>query len=197
MMDMKASELKTITMGEFMYGKGYLGLFTEAFSSADVMGVRNSGYIVEFEIKVTKQDLRNELKSIQCALSNDMRGCYSNSKFFKHELYLGKTKDRYTYETVGYKPNLFYFIVPIELEKIAVEGVKGTPYGVYCHGKWEYFLTFYKGTDREQTQSREGRGLKESVKATHIHKNKITDEQMRRLIRKASTELYETRKRVV
>jgi hypothetical protein len=190
--NMKASELKTITMGEFIYGKGYMGLFTEGLGNGDVVGIRNSGYIVEFEIKVDKQDLRNEIKAIQCAIANDMRGCYSNSKFYKHEKYLGFRKDRYTYDWVGYKPNLFYFVVPIEFESIAVDGVKGTPYGVYCHGDWEYTLHFSSGD-----QQRIGRGFKESVKAKPIHKEKITYIQMQSIVRKATTELYETRKRLL
>lgn len=119
-----------------------------------------------------------------------MRGCYSNSKFYKHEKYLDKCKERYTYETVGYKPNLFYFVVPIELEKIAVDGVQGTPYGVYCHGHWEYTLHFQSGD-----QQRVGRGFKESIKAKPLHKEKITYIQMESIVRKASTELYETRKK--
>lgn len=188
---MNAKELKTITMGEFIYGKGYLGLFTEGLGNGDVVGIRNSGYIVEFEIKVTAQDLRNELKCIQCVLSGSMKGVYSNSKYYKHELYLGKRINTWGYADADYKPNLFYFVVPIELEKIAVEGVRGTPYGVYCQGDWEYTLHFSSGD-----QQRKGIGFKESVKAKPIHKEKITESQMRRVVRKAATELYETRNRV-
>jgi len=188
---MKASELKTITMGEFIYGKGYMGLFTEGLGNGDVVGIRNSGYIVEFEIKVDKQDLRNEIKAIRCAIANDMRGCYSNTKFYKHEVYLD-VKGRYLNELTGYKPNLFYFVVPIEFELIAVDGVNGTPYGVYCHGNQEYTLHFASGD-----QQRTANGFKESVKAKPIHKDKITYEQMKSVVRKATTELYETRKKIL
>lgn len=183
-------------MGEFIYGKGYMGLFTEGFGNGDVVGVRNSGYIVEFEIKVTAQDLRNEIKSIQGALCGDMRLSYSRSKFYKHEKYLGKDMSKYGYVDTSYRPNLFYFVVPIELEKIAVDGVKGTPYGVLCQGNWTWTYHFTGFHRNGETEERPGYGFKESVKATLIHKEKISNEQMKRLVRKATTELYETRRRI-
>lgn len=184
---MKANKLKTLIMGEYIYGKGYIGLFTEA-GYADVLGIRNSRFLVEFEIKVSKSDLQRELNCIQEALMGKIMHP-KTCKYRKHQGYLlNKT---YWGATAIYRPNLFYFVVPMELEKIAIEGVKDTPYGVLAYGDWEYILHFSSGD-----QTREGHGFKESVKAKHIHKEKKDEKFMVSLIRKATVELYETRKKL-
>lgn len=190
---MDSKKLKTLVMGEFIYNKGYIALFTESWGACDVLGIRRSRYVVEFEIKVSKSDLAKEIACIKGAVNKT--GCHGRRcKFLKHKEYLlNETWNPYL---SIYRPNYFYFVVPMELERNAIEGVAGTPYGVMAYGEWTYELEFYKGTPRYEVQTRNAHGFKESVKAKPIHKEKVSDERMIDLIRKASTELYETRKKL-
>src|SRR5258706_12817754 len=184
---MKSSELKTEIMREYIYGKGYLGLFTESWGACDVLGVRRSLFLVEFEVKVSRSDLLGEINCIHKALGRDIK-FNSGTKFYKHQSYL-RPSETYFGKVDGYKqysPNQFYFVVPNELALTAAQGVTGTPYGVIAYGVYN---TGYQ--NRHQMT-----GLHEVVKAQYLHKNKLDPENMMRLVRKSSVELYETRKKL-
>lgn len=172
-------------MGEYIYGKGYLALFTESWGNSDVLGIRNSGFAVEFEIKTTYADFRNELLTIQSVLKKEVS---RKPKYIKHKEYL--TNESYNqYYTNFYRPNLFYFVVPMELEEMGVQGVTGTPYGLMAYGDFSYTISTSYGEKEIKNH-----GFKETIKPKYIHRDKIKDDVVLSLIRKASTELYETRK---
>lgn len=76
------------------------------------------------------------------------------SKISKHEEYINpvkyrQEKHRYIYDDYRYVPNMFYFVVPEKLVDLAIEGTKGTKYGVIaydgCRHKNDHAGYFYEG----------------------------------------------------
>lgn len=131
----------------------YYGAATEVASAnnADILTLDFRNRCVEFEIKVSKQDLRNELIGARMAWglekeedhyvwgeekgwNGEMRRvrkpCKKFDKLPKHTRYrMHYMRDDRDY---GYfVPHKFYFAVPHELVDYAKEMVKGTPYGVF------------------------------------------------------------------
>jgi hypothetical protein len=118
--------------------------------NADFLAVKWTWDITEFEIKLSRQDLRGEVNAIKEAMTNaiheqvemwngtrqrirkDIK--HSQSKVEKHHHYLVEfRKDWYTGEPQQdlFRPNLFYFAVPNELVGYAVEITQGMKYGVF------------------------------------------------------------------
>src|SRR4051794_10602086 len=123
------------------FGTNYTGAVYEAanLSNADVIGVKYDGKISEFEIKVSRADLRGELAAIRAALVPDSVEQVempwgsprqrvrtdiklSHTKIMKHRHYLFEhMKDEYNGREFFY-PNTFYFAVPSDLVVQALEG---------------------------------------------------------------------------
>lgn len=105
----------------------------------DVFAIRRNGYMVEFEIKVTRADLMREIKLSKCA--QPIKYSKNWVKWEKHARYL-KRQIEHTpsiYDSIpGYNniqptyfiPNEFYFYVPDFLVDIAIKETAHTPYGV-------------------------------------------------------------------
>jgi len=121
----------------------YMGSVWESVHhwNADFIAVKWNGEISEFEIKVSKSDLVGEIKAVRRALEKDsvridqlrfgggQRAIVettklSASKVEKHHHYLVSQRPLF-------RPNLFYFAVPLELVEIAKELTVGTKYGVF------------------------------------------------------------------
>lgn len=111
----------------------------------DVFGIRRSGYMVEYEIKISKSDLMREIK----LMNGEQPIKYSKDwvKWEKHAHYLKREiiKQPSIYDSIpGYSnnvdiayfmPNEFYFYVPDFLAECAVRETVNTPYGVVKIGE--------------------------------------------------------------
>ena len=108
------NKIKTHLIFKLLYRWSYLGTVTEGFNSSDVFGIRRSFYTNEFEIKLTKNDLLQEVNIISRIIKNKTTlGCGgSRNKVYKHADYLGYEK-RYFNDFI---PNEFNFVVPKEFE---------------------------------------------------------------------------------
>lgn len=125
----------------------YIGGVHEAPNlwSADVLGIKYSGKISEFEIKTSRSDLLSEIKAIRKALEPDsvtvstknqygfdmgfeifkvVETKLSQTKIEKHHHYLTSPRR-------SFRPNSFYFAVPSHLVECAVEQTQGLKYGVF------------------------------------------------------------------
>lgn len=142
--------------------RNYMAAVTEGLNNADVLGIDKRRRAIEFEIKVSRSDLQKELAAIkyanltthdkemkmadgdpeQLALNIELASLKKKSggwsKISKHQEYIDPTayfekmRKRHYYHN-GYVPNVFYFVVPSKLVKLAIEGTVGTGYGVIAH----------------------------------------------------------------
>ena len=139
-----AAQVKTAVIHNMMWCWHYIGAVTEYVHDCDILGIRQSMFTVEVEVKVAKYDLLNEIKDIRAALQEDElkpnlfntrishdNKIHNHNKFSKHRTYLNKV-------TTRYKPNEFYFCVPIELRELALKEMENIPYyGLYiAHSVW-------------------------------------------------------------
>ena len=129
--------------------------------NADMLAVKYNGKITEFEIKVSKADLRGEVAAARSALLPDTVEQtplfpYATAEAIEQNPYLGKMQVRirkdvklshtkiakhrcylvdHTKDMYScrplFYPNLFYFAVPGDLVDYALEAVIGLPYGVF------------------------------------------------------------------
>ncbi len=118
--------------------------------NADFIAVKWTHNITEFEIKLTRADLRGEISAINAVLGGDIHEQYelwgrqhqrikpdlkpSHTKIEKHHHYLiERKKDHFTNQPQNdlFIPNLFYFAVPHELVDYAKELTEGMKYGVF------------------------------------------------------------------
>jgi len=105
---MNAHELKTKTLHYWRFTRnGYNYIATEVGKFKSDILVSNGKEIIECEIKISKNDLKNDLKKK------------------KHRIY-EKPSNWYS----SWIPNKFYFAVPADLIELATELVEGTAYGV-------------------------------------------------------------------
>lgn len=88
----EAELLKIIIMSEMRFGRQYKYVASE-YECADVIAC-DTNKLIEFEIKISKSDLKKEL--------------VSDSKIKKHKFYKGELK-KYKRKNI---PNKFYFIIP-------------------------------------------------------------------------------------
>ena len=170
----------------------------ESLNNADLITVKRSMLTVEFEIKISRADLINEIKAIKEAVKIYKKGFKSAAelqkyiwsewrkerkeelkisctKFGKHRRYLHAKKFK---EYVSdFVPNEFYFFVPKKLKDVALQGIEDTPYGVY--GYWKFKLS---GEERF--------GFEIVKKAQKITTEKIDLETVLHLARKASNDCY-------
>lgn len=141
------------------WGNDYAAAVEEVTNtrSADLIAVEWGGRITEFEIKVSRSDLRGEVRAIFAAMTPGiMRSMdvgygstekrwyitpdtkLSRTKIDKHHHYIVETHrehDRMAGNNwvMMFKPHRFYFAVPGELVEYAKELLKPIKqYGVYC-----------------------------------------------------------------
>lgn len=179
---MTSQQMKLNVGQHFLYVGGYLGVFTEV-SGADLFCIRRTHFTVEVEIKVDRNDLLRELKAVQAIVNGDKMteenyNLRKYGKYYKHEHYLKGTKNRERYHK---RPNDFYFAVPESLAELALEGVTGTPYGVMVISE---DATWASGIDMPK-------------KAKKIHLEKVSSFQIDKLLRKASTEVFNLREKLL
>lgn len=126
----------------------YIGGVHEAPNlwSADVVGIKYSGKVSEFEIKTSRPDLLGEIKAIRRALEPESvtstrqnsfgfdmgfemyrvaETKLSSTKIEKHHHYLTSPRSG------SFRPNSFYFAVPSHLVDVAIENTQGLKYGVF------------------------------------------------------------------
>jgi hypothetical protein len=143
---------------KFLYAKNYCGVVEEVVNTwnADIVGVKWSGEVNEFEIKITLSDLRGEVKSIKRALLGNIYKCIppqvefgftynrivvdekiSTTKLEKHYHYLFADKmNPWHHENTpstseDFVPTKFYFAVPSYLINNAKDLMIGIPnYGL-------------------------------------------------------------------
>lgn len=170
-------------LDHLMYRLHYVCAITEyggkgVSGNADVFSVRDSGYSHEFEIKVSKADLMGELNSIEYVMNEDTllgkEKPKNYQKLSKHNLYL-KPHNPSSWWGMNSKPNQFSFVVTKELEEIAVKYLKDTPYGLYVI---EDYTPVCK------------------IKAKNLHKEKVDQNHLYNITRKACTEIVETRRKL-
>ena len=177
---LKSGNLKSDMLAHVLYSLKYEGAVTEyggkgVSGIADVFAIRKSGFTHEFEVKVAKSDLMGELKSIKHLVKKQLEIGEESSypekgsqKYCKHGLYIEGTFSAYS---IRHIPNQFSFVVTEELAELAVEGVKGTIYGVYVVTDAEYD------------------NVKCKIRGKRIHNNKAEVNVLRNLLRKASVEV--------
>ncbi len=137
---MKAAEVKASILSHALYRLHFVAAITESGHGcagiADVLGILESGYTVEFEVKTSKADLMGELKSIAALVQKvdlfaDPSKKVNVAKYPKHNSYLNNTGMYSHMLELEMRPNKFFFAVPEALEEIAKKGLVGTPYGLY------------------------------------------------------------------
>lgn len=129
---------------KYLYYRLGFPIIVDEHEFMDVFGVRRTGYMIEYEIKVSKADLLREINLMKC----EQPAMYSKewNKWQKHAYYLRRKIDRkpHLFDTIpGYSeriieyfiPNEFYFYVPDFLAEIALRETVNTPYGVITIGE--------------------------------------------------------------
>ncbi len=187
--NINADKMKTVLWNKLLFDWKRLSVMTE-YRNADVHSIKTSMFSEEFEIKVSRQDLLNEGKAIYAA-THDWRDPgikkYSVSKRFQHESYLGTRKiDGYGLQ----KPNEYSFFVPEYLESLALDITASLPYGVLVFNKTiNNPPGFIAKTRIDQFYW--------SKKPKKLHDNKIDTMEIKKLMRKISTESYFTREKLI
>ncbi len=188
---MTALELKNELAKEFLLTRHHAAVFTESFMffNADFVSITGSWYSSEFEIKISKSDLRKEAEMIKMARewidSSSLSGkkISSYNKLMKHRHYLALDNPKIVV------PNEFSFYVPEELEEEAIKAVEGTPYGVMLTYK-SVSNPYWDGHIRKDRYYW-------AVKPQRLHKNKLNDADKVRVMRKVSTEAYYLREKLI
>lgn len=132
------------TLAHHLYWRLHYTIVVDEFKFMDMFGVRNNGYGVEFEIKVSEADFDREMKIIRMKQDRVEKWGKDWAKWQKHQQYLGfeRTRDQMSQveqilidhgmhdTTPPYYPNDFYFFVPDYLAMYAATQCQGLPYGV-------------------------------------------------------------------
>lgn len=163
---MNSQEGKVAILNEFLFKKSCLAAVTEGPWNSDVFVVTKNRYSIDIEVKVNREDLLNEMHTIDRVMKQDhVRLRQRGAKYHKHDAYLNNRSTMWD----GGVPNSFYLAFPKELYDHRLEMLRGTPYGILLL---------------------DGNTIEVYKKAEKIHKNKITDASLIGLIRKACTENY-------
>lgn len=161
MIVLKATEVKHDILSYAFFERGCIAVVTEGLNNADVLGISKHRQAIEYEIKVSKQDLNKELAAIkyatmtmnegkniaapdtpeQMALNIELGKLKEKSggwsKINKHQEYINPKayfeKRLSSYYGRSYMPNYFYFVVPRKLVEYTKENIKGTGYGVIAY----------------------------------------------------------------
>lgn len=193
---MNSHQVKTIVLKDrVLYGPDLWGA-TEVLNHADVITVKTNGYIYEFEVKVSRSDLKTELDAMEYWLSDDAVNPFfkepkdrqlelvdfavaevkrANHKLAQRMIHSEKWKKHYSYlvaENRRYaRPRCFYFVVPVELEDYATSRLDGSPYGLY--------VAHYTGKSGYMHNKK---------KASPISKNKLEDRDRAEVLQRVLTE---------
>lgn len=184
---MKSSEIKAHILWHALYRLHFVAAITEnghgCMGVADVFGILESGYTVEFEIKTSKADLMGEIRSIRAIaekldLFNQARAAgkaTAYAKYPKHRLYIDGSSmySQDVQDQLEMRPNKYFFAVPGSLLEVAKEGLKGTPYGLYVIDEF--------GTPVCKKR------------ADLLHPRKASDRLKMKILRSACTEVETTR----
>lgn len=163
---MNSQEAKVAVLNFLLYHSGYEAAFTESLNQSDVLGIRESMFTTEIEIKVDRSDLLNELHTIQCVSEPELVAKLRQRrvKYQKHSAYLGNSLQR----KIGlFLPNYFYLAFPPELKDRRLNMLEKTKYGIMIIENG--VVTIEK-------------------KAEKIHDEKIDQSNFLKLMRKACTE---------
>jgi hypothetical protein len=195
---MNSAILKTIVMKDRVLFGPDLYCATELFNNSDVVTVKPNGYIYEFEVKVSRSDLKGELDAMEYWLSEDAINPFfetpedrqlsivdfvvgetkrANHKLAKRMLRSEKWKKHYSYlvaEDKRYKrPRVFYFVVPPDLEEYALKRLEDSPYGLYV---------------AQQVRGTHGGYMYNKKKAKPISVNKMDDRDRNEIMQRIQTE---------
>jgi len=163
---MNSQEAKVAVLNFLLYHNGYEAAFTESLNQSDVLGIRESMFTTEIEIKVDRSDLLNELHTIQCVSEPELVAKLRQRrvKYRKHQVYLNSDFKK---EGWLFCPNYFYLAFPPELKDRRLNMLEKTKYGIMIIK--DGVVTIEK-------------------KAEKIHNEKIDQSNFLRLMRKACTE---------
>ncbi len=175
---MNINKANSIITNWLLFEKYYLGTVIEfniGICVADIIGIKKSLYVSEFELKVNRSDLLRELRIIESITKGIKRKVYSSSKSYKHRKYLNK----FLGSELAFTPNEFSFIVTEGLEDILIDYIKDTVYGAYLIKKegGNYSITEIK-------------------KPKKFHKKKMDGVNFQRLFRKVAIENNDLRKKL-
>lgn len=141
---MTSKELKK-TLAAHLYWHLKYPIVCDEFEFIDIIGVRRTRYVVEFEIKVSKSDLDREIKCIIADPEKTEKYGKDWEKVCKHKTYLTGERPKTNYDLrlnalgigdsmIGgaFRPNEFYFYVPDYLADYAIKRMAelNLPYGV-------------------------------------------------------------------
>lgn len=186
---MTSRELKAEVLFYMLYRLHFMAAVTEyggvgCEGIADLFGITGADLTHEIEVKVSKADLMGEIAAIKYHLQEKLPPTMWGGrpehrepppknirKSTKHWWYL--VKEGAGYEDWRRKPNRFSFAVPRELEEIAKQELKGTPYGLIVVGG-----AYVVSTEK---------------KAEYLHKEKVNDAVLRKVLHKSCTEIQSLR----
>lgn len=143
---MGSINLKLNLLHYLLYERSLPAITEASFGSGicDVLAIKDQKYVMDFEIKVSRADLKSELDAIDYFYNNVQFAHPERlNKYTKHEALYHAVKDKkiWTKPHEGYyagrlpdmrmtAPNYFCFVVPKELTGYALERLKATPYGL-------------------------------------------------------------------
>lgn len=184
---MDSNEAKNFLLNYFLYQR-CMPLATTEYNLngylADIFILDHKYRGIEIEIKVSKLDLITELNSIK-ALLNEDKPKKSAGKYAKHREYLNITGDNERLDLFqsmhnNELPNKFSFAVTNDLEEVALDGIKGTPYGLIVlddGDSWSY-------------------RPKVIVQAKLLHDKEFKEDRLLKYLRKLSLENYTLRSKL-
>ena len=177
---MDSQQAKLAVINYLLFDKQFIACFTESFNNSDVLGVNRSFYTTEVEVKTRREDLLNELYTIEGVVKKDLemkrKSRQRSTKWYKHEEYLSDA-NAFPAGPLGTKmfvPNYFYLAFPKELMDHRLHGLDQR-YGI---------MIIENGVVRVERE------------AMKLNTFKITPEDGWKLTKKASWENYYLRKRL-
>lgn len=202
---MTSKEMKAHLLFYMLYRLHFMAAVTEyggvgTDGIADLYGITSADLSHEIEVKVSKQDLAGELQAIKYHVKNriparsvhntgmmsDIFGSRPDTekvveppprgarKGTKHWWYLCETAQSGDWRV---KPNRFSFAVTPALKDFALAELKETPYGLIVV-KEAYDVVTVK-------------------KADYLHKEKVSDKVLRKVLHKSCTEIQSVRQELV
>lgn len=179
-------------LASHMYWRLHYSVVVDEYEFMDIFGVRQNGYAVEFEVKISRSDFMREINLIQGEQPTSNYG-KDWAKWYKHARYLGKEIKKSEYElrmekiyresnmsrnvTVDrfFIPNEFNFYVPDYLTEFALEKLSNLPYGLIQYGKKK--IVHSNGIDSHTYHS----DYEVIKRPTKLHQDKKCDTIMKKL----------------
>lgn len=184
---MKTSkQVKTELMMFLSYRLHHRYVITEGLNFSDVFSINRAGYSCDYEIKVSKSDLKRELS---CIVDGECDWHRADNKIQKHHYYrMGKPIVEETQQSWfgGYLPhkyfvpNKFCFVIPSSLfDYLALEiQSKKLPYGIMVwrdDGEFDYWM------------------METKIQPTFLHKEKADHTIKEFMLDRAVNELVQLR----